>query len=558
MMDLPRYEQLKFELADVIRSAQLTAPDQERNSDRWRDLLTRLAEDRFTVVVAGRFSRGKSTLMNAVLGLDRLPTGIVPLTSVITSVRYGTSERVVLEYLGTRLCGEARLDEFAELVTARGNPENVKRLRSVEIQLPAEILRRGFFFVDTPGLGSAILENTKTAERFIPEIDMLILVTGFESPLSEDELRFLQRTAGAVRAIFIVINKHDTVPLLARREVVEFVDARVRTALPGQTFRLFSVSAKDGLTAKLANDPDALRESGIQDLETELVRLLAREKAHLFLSSMCDRVHVSLELLPDRSGNDLRARLRGIAERLTPQQCGDRRRASHPSEGQTPSADGLAALSLGTCEVCTAVADDQFGFLARYQFELSSRASAREEHAARGGFCPLHTWRYEQISSPRAVCTAYPPLLARTAARLRSWAAGPGPKASPDPPALEPRCPVCELRRATEDRVIASMLGQATGSLGALEPFPRMALCLPHLRLLVGRSNNTALRRHLLSLQAVWLERIAEDMQRYAVKHDGLRRSLASDEERDASYSALQVLAGRRNVNGLAATSEGP
>jgi hypothetical protein len=59
-----------------------------------RLFVSRLAEDRFTVVVAGRFNRGKSSLMYAVLGMDRLPTGIVPRASVITNVRYGTSERV--------------------------------------------------------------------------------------------------------------------------------------------------------------------------------------------------------------------------------------------------------------------------------------------------------------------------------------------------------------------------------------------------------------------------------------------------------------------------------
>jgi Dynamin family len=111
-MDLKTYEQVKFELAALIRSGQLIASEPEKDPNKrhdleqsWRNLLNRLAEDRFTVVVAGRFSRGKSSLMNAVLGMDRLPTGIVPLTSVITYVRYGTSERVLLNYEGTRLRG---------------------------------------------------------------------------------------------------------------------------------------------------------------------------------------------------------------------------------------------------------------------------------------------------------------------------------------------------------------------------------------------------------------------------------------------------------------------
>jgi ribosome biogenesis GTPase A len=126
-MDLKIYEQVKFGLAELIRSGQLIASEKEKDSTKrweaeqpWRDLLTRLAEDRFTVVVAGRFNRGKSSLMNAVLGMDRLPTGLVPLTSVITSVRCGTSERVLLDYYGSGLRGEAKLEDLPQLVTEKG------------------------------------------------------------------------------------------------------------------------------------------------------------------------------------------------------------------------------------------------------------------------------------------------------------------------------------------------------------------------------------------------------------------------------------------------------
>ena len=143
MMSLQQYEQFKFRLAEIVRFASAIDYEHEKGSEqRWREVLARLAEDRFNVVVAGRFNRGKSTLMNALFGMDRLPTGIMPLTSVITTVRYGTSERVLLEYEGNRLRGETSLNELPEYVTEKGNPGNCKHIRSAEIQLPAEILRR--------------------------------------------------------------------------------------------------------------------------------------------------------------------------------------------------------------------------------------------------------------------------------------------------------------------------------------------------------------------------------------------------------------------------------
>ena len=60
------------------------------------------------------------------------------------------------------------------------------------MQLPAEFLRRGFLFVDTPGLGSAIEENTRTTESYLPEADAYLLVTSFDGPLSEEEMRFFR------------------------------------------------------------------------------------------------------------------------------------------------------------------------------------------------------------------------------------------------------------------------------------------------------------------------------------------------------------------------------
>jgi GTP-binding protein EngB required for normal cell division len=544
-MNLREYEQLKFELAGVIRSAQLLDRGKDEN-DEWRDLLTRLAEDRFTVVVVGRFSRGKSSLMNAVLGLERLPTGVVPVTSVITFVRYGTSERIVLRYHGSRLGDEAKLQDLAEYITERSNPGNVKGLRSVEIQLPVDILRRGFFFVDTPGLGSAILENTETTRRFIPEIDMLILVTGFESPLSEDELGFLQRASGSVRSVFIVVNKHDLVPPEARKEVLEYVVTKSRAVLGARALRVFSVSARDGIRAKQAGDVEALQRSGAPELESELVHLLSHDRALLFLSAMCDRMQRAVDSLGEE-GTEIRTTLKSIAERLSPASVESDAMAVSRDAGSRESEREVATVSRypGECRVCAAVLEQEFSFLARYQFEVSTRPAVREEHAARGGFCPIHTWYYERTTSPRGVCTAYPPLLFRTANILRSWSTDEGWARHVEPGGLGAHCPLCEYRRSTEDTVVASVASRAASD---RQPTQRLALCVPHLLAVLARVGSTQIRQQLLHREAAWLERIAEDMQRYAVKQDGLRRDLTSNEEVNAPFHALQILAGHREV----------
>ena len=91
-MDLKDYERAKFALADLLRALPWTSA----RAEPLRAMFARLAEDRFNLVVVGRFSRGKSSLMNALLGQAWLPTGILPLTSVVTAVSYGSVPGVTL------------------------------------------------------------------------------------------------------------------------------------------------------------------------------------------------------------------------------------------------------------------------------------------------------------------------------------------------------------------------------------------------------------------------------------------------------------------------------
>lgn len=96
-MNLEDYEGCKLTLAQALRSMEAFArKDDERTRGQIKAAQTRLAEDRFNVAVVGRFSRGKSSLLNAMLHTDRLPTGVEPLTSVITSVSYGSKEQVYI------------------------------------------------------------------------------------------------------------------------------------------------------------------------------------------------------------------------------------------------------------------------------------------------------------------------------------------------------------------------------------------------------------------------------------------------------------------------------
>ena len=165
----------------------------------------------------------------------------------------------------------------------------MKHIAYAEIELPVEILRRGFFFVDSPGLGSAISENTQTTEQFLPEADAFILVTSYESPLSEEEDRILHRIRLANKRLFVVLNKQDTVTSDEREQALRFVAERLEHFSFSEAPRIFSISARKALKAKQSESEDGLKDSEIQSFEEELLRFLTEERAQSFLSNMYGR-----------------------------------------------------------------------------------------------------------------------------------------------------------------------------------------------------------------------------------------------------------------------------
>lgn len=74
-------------------------------------------------------------------------------------------------------------------------------------------------------------------------------------------------------------------------------------------------------------------------------------------------------------------------------------------------------------------------------------------------------------------------------------------------------------------------------------------LCMLHLAAVLGRETDPEAARNLILEEARVLERISEDMQTYALKHDALRRELTSDEEGRAYLLGLSLLVGLRTLS---------
>jgi len=210
-------------------------------------LRDRLFAARLRVLVVGEAKRGKSTLVNALLRRNLLPTGVTPLTAVATTLTYGTDRDldVVFEDGRTERYPLTALDD---LVTERGNPENARGVASVTVRVDAPVLARGVEIVDTPGTGSVYAHNTSAADSVLPSMDAAIFVLTADPPVSASERDLLGRVNELSVTTFVLLNKADQTDAAGLAEAAEFTE-RVVGQATGRPVRVYPVSAKAALSA---------------------------------------------------------------------------------------------------------------------------------------------------------------------------------------------------------------------------------------------------------------------------------------------------------------------
>jgi GTP-binding protein EngB required for normal cell division len=206
-------------------------------------LAERLGEQRFHVACVGQFKRGKSTLVNALVGEPILPTGVVPVTTVPTVLRHGLpGARVRFAHGWVSISPSA----IAEYATEQLNPGNRKAVLAIEVSLPAPILEQGLCLVDTPGLGSVFEASSEATRGFVPHLDAALVVLGADPPISGEELRLVGDILAQVDTVLFLLNKADRVSEAERVEAAAFIRRVVRERLGVEVERLYQVSALGG------------------------------------------------------------------------------------------------------------------------------------------------------------------------------------------------------------------------------------------------------------------------------------------------------------------------
>lgn len=252
----------------------------------------RLLAGNFRLAVLGQFKRGKSTLLNALLGDELLPTDILPVTAIPTFISSAEKIEVKVSFENDAepvkfLPSSAQtLEDFlTEYVTEKGNPQNQRSVARVDVGHPAEILKQGVVLIDTPGIGSTHKHNTEVAYQVLPQCDAALFLVSPDPPITEVELDYLKHIQQCLPRTFFLLNKIDYLDEKEKSDSLRFLADQLISLHDGAPLVL-PTSARKGLIARLAGDIDDWKKSGMQQVEQNLIDFFAREKQQILQESL--------------------------------------------------------------------------------------------------------------------------------------------------------------------------------------------------------------------------------------------------------------------------------
>jgi len=248
----------------------------------WKE---KLEANRFNMVVVGQFKRGKTCLINALLGSPILPVSVIPQTSIVTILVYGQKPAGRV-FLKNEKAFDIPVQALADYVTETGNPKNEKEVAEVVVVFPSPYLKDGVRLVDTPGVGSVYIHNTDVAYRYLPKCDAALFLLSVDQPVSSAEIEFLKDVREYAGRIFFLLNKTDYLSCEELDSALLFAKETLQQIMGPDAIKIFPISAKLGLQAKLDGSSQGLAASGLPCFSEALDRFLVKEKGKVLIESV--------------------------------------------------------------------------------------------------------------------------------------------------------------------------------------------------------------------------------------------------------------------------------
>lgn len=261
----------------------------------------------FRIVVMGEVKKGKSSFINAMLGVENLvPVSTDVATSTIYKICYG--EKQSYKVFFSKESGKESLviaqSEITKYGTEDGNPGNEKQVDFIQVFVPSSILKSGLVIIDTPGLGGLFKDHKRITYEYVPRADAVFLVTdSVESPIGKAELDLLSDLRGITSQIFFVQTKAavvDKKTRLARKQNnIQILD---NAGFHGAEKQYYLVDSKLKFEADKSDDIEDLVDSGFplimalveQGIKPN-VRSIMMQRARLEFKPRIDKAVMEIE-----------------------------------------------------------------------------------------------------------------------------------------------------------------------------------------------------------------------------------------------------------------------
>lgn len=278
----------------------------------WDAAITKRRTEPFSLVVLGDFKRGKSTIINAILGKSIAPVNVAPETFTINSISYSETpkaEAVLKNGQRISLTADDLVREKLEKLM-RAFPDT---LEYIDIRDDAELLKE-IRIVDTPGLSDLDCLD-KQVQDYLVNADAVIYIASALSPFSESEQFFL---ASHIRPLsfnklYVLVNMIDAMNTQEDIEkIINRVSERCESIMPNAF--VYGVSGIDEYRRKIGlNRPDI---KGFQEFyENEFLKFEMSLKREIILQKDIIRTQRVLTML-NLMINDTAARIRMIYEMM--------------------------------------------------------------------------------------------------------------------------------------------------------------------------------------------------------------------------------------------------
>lgn len=262
----------------------------------------------YTIVVCGEFKRGKSSLINALLGENIVPVDVLPETVTVNTICYGEHRNEAVLKNGKRLLLED--EEIHRDNLQKINRDYDGKITHLILYRPIELLHE-INIIDTPGLNEATGLQEELTKQVVGMADAVIYTFVPNSPLSMTEQLFL-RTSILVRTgidLFLVCNKMDMIEEDEQDTFRVWMNNRVNDML--KDIKLYYVSALDTICARESSqrpniDIVELLEKEMDELKYDLKRLVSERsematpnRVNYIIETMKNDIEQTLSLMEE-------------------------------------------------------------------------------------------------------------------------------------------------------------------------------------------------------------------------------------------------------------------